>query len=85
MTTEQVPILGMTLAEFIPVAKRHGMSLFAAQTLYRGFHRRGEVQGGTFPEWISDARRPIKVRHVDGETVKAAEVEDTVEVKLLIL
>ena len=86
MTTEQVPILGVTLAEFIPVAKRHGMSLFDAQTLYRGFHRRGEVQGGTFPEWISDARRPIKDRHVDGETVKfTMALDDGLETETVVI
>jgi len=76
----------MSLAEFIPAARSHGMSLFAAQTLYRGFHRRGDVQGGAFPDWISDARRPIKAQHVDGETVKfTMALDDGLETETVVI
>jgi 23S rRNA (adenine2503-C2)-methyltransferase len=86
LTSEKTPILGLSLADFMPLARRHGMSLFAAQTLYRGFHRRGEVQGGAFPDWIADARRPIKDRHVDGETVKfTMALDDGLETETVII
>lgn len=69
-----VPILGAPLAGFLAGAKAAGAFRSQApqdvQSMFRAFHRRGEVPAGGLPPWVADGRRPVRTVHVDGETLK---------------
>ena len=65
-----VPILGMTLAAFEAAARGRGMAPQDVRSMYRRFHRVGEVPAGGFPAWVDDGRRPVRAVSVDGATVK---------------
>lgn len=74
MGADQVPILGLPLAEFLAAAKALGafrsMSPPDCERMYRWFHRTGGVPEGGLPAWVRDDRRPVKAVQVDGDTVK---------------
>jgi 23S rRNA (adenine2503-C2)-methyltransferase len=61
-------ILGLTLAEFLPLAREHGAREPAALAAYHAAFR----EGRTAAPWVSIRRPPVAARQVEGETVKFA-------------
>jgi len=74
MSADLVPILGLTLADFLAAAKARGAFRSSnpqeLERLYRGFHRQGLAAGTSLPDWVADGRGRVKAVHVDGDTLK---------------
>ena len=90
MGADQVPILGLPLAEFLAAAKGLGafrsMSPPDCERMYRWFHRTGGAPSGGFPSWVVDDRRPVKAVQVDGDTLKfTMELGDGLETESVVI
>ena len=90
MSADLVPILGLTLADFLAAAKARGafraMIPQDVERLYRGFHRHGVAEGGALPDWVSDGRGRVKAVHVDGDTLKfAMDLGDGLETESVVI
>ena len=74
MSADLVPILGLTLADFLAAAKARGVFRSSnpqeLERLYRGVHRQGLAAGAVLPDWVADGRGRVKAVHVDGDTLK---------------
>ncbi len=61
-----VDILGLTLAEFLPLAREHGAKEPRALACYHAAFR----EGVALEPWVSIRRPPIVAREVEGDTIK---------------
>ncbi|HTE05532.1 MAG TPA: 23S rRNA (adenine(2503)-C(2))-methyltransferase RlmN [Planctomycetota bacterium] len=61
-----VDVLGLTLEDFLPLAREHGVRTPRATACYHAAFREGRA----LEPWVSIRRPPIVARQVEGETVK---------------